>query len=108
MLIAECDGVPIGFANVTSTDEDGDAELTAMYILPTHQQNGYGQKLFQAAIASLAEAKQLFVYVDNQNIIGKNFYEKQGFQLLATFSESFNGHPVETAEYVYKIPVPIA
>ncbi|AOV06652.1 GNAT family N-acetyltransferase [Sporosarcina ureilytica] len=108
MLIAECDGVPIGFANVTYIDEDGDAELTAMYILPTYQQSGYGHKLFQAALSHLAEAKQLFVYVDNQNVIGKNFYVKQGFQLLNTFSESFNGHPVETAEYVYKIPVAIS
>src|SRR5690625_2207384 len=108
MLIAECDGIPIGFANITPIDEDGDAELTAMYILPAYQQDGYGQQLFQTALARLAEAKQLFVYVDNQNAIGKNFYEKQGFQLISTFSETFIGHPVETAEYVYKIPTKIA
>lgn len=104
MLIAECDGVPIGFANFTAVDGDGDAELTAMYILPAFQKSGYGKALFQVALSKLSEAKQLFVYVDNQNVIGKNFYEKQGFQLVNTFSESFIGHPVETAEYVYKFP----
>lgn len=105
MLIAECDGVPIGFANFTTVDGDGDAELTAMYILPAYQKSGYGQTLFQVALSKLADAKQLFVYVDNQNVIGKNFYEKQGFQLQNIFSESFGGHPVETAEYIYKVPI---
>ena len=45
MLIAESEGVPVGFANITKVDDDGDAELTAMYILPTHQQSGYRQKI---------------------------------------------------------------
>ena len=44
VLVAEYyEGVPIGFANFTKRDEDGDSELTAMYILPSYQQNGYEQ-----------------------------------------------------------------
>ena len=42
VLVAECEGVPIGFSSFTKRDEDGDSELTAMYILPSHQENGYG------------------------------------------------------------------
>jgi ribosomal protein S18 acetylase RimI-like enzyme len=101
MLIAEREGVPIGFANITKVDEDGDAELTAMYILPTHQQSGYGKKLFHNALSTLKSASQVFVYVDGKNEIGRAFYEKQGFQLLDVFNETFEGHPVETAQYVY-------
>lgn len=101
VLIAECDGVPVGFANFTKVDEDGDAELTAMYILPKHQQTGYGKKLFQSILSTLAHASQVYVYVDGRNTNGRGFYEKQGFKLLEVFPETFEGHPVETAQYVY-------
>lgn len=108
MLIAECDGIPIGFANFTRIDDDGDTELTAMYILPDYQQSGYGKRLIQTALAKLANAKQLFVYIDEQNSLGRTFYEKQGFQLVDTFAETFEGYPVETAQYVYTFPTIIS
>ncbi|QUW23747.1 GNAT family N-acetyltransferase [Sporosarcina sp. Marseille-Q4063] len=101
MLIAESEGVPIGFANITKVDEDGDAELTAMYILPAHQHSGYGKKLFHNALSTLKSASQVFVYVEEKNEIGRAFYEKQGFKLLDVFEETFEGHPLETAQYVY-------
>ncbi|MFS0577167.1 GNAT family N-acetyltransferase [Sporosarcina sp. 179-K 3D1 HS] len=107
MLIAECNGVPVGFANFTKKDEDGDSELTALYILPSHQQDGYGRKLFEYALSKLQDAKQLFVYVDRHNQIGRTFYEKQGFELLDVFDELFEGYPVETAQYVYYIQEPV-
>ncbi|MFJ7935016.1 GNAT family N-acetyltransferase [Sporosarcina sp. NPDC096371] len=107
ILIAECQGIPIGFANFTKKDEDGDSELTAMYILPSHQHMGYGEKLFEHALSMLNDAKQLFVYVDSCNLIGRAFYEKQGFELLEVFEEDFEGHPVETAQYVYYIHKPV-
>ena len=51
----------------------------------------------------LPDAEQLFVYVDVRNQAGRAFYEKQGFELLDVFEELFEGHPVETAQYVYTI-----
>lgn len=104
MLVAECDGKPIGFANFTKTDTDGDSELTAMYISPSYQQTGYGNKLLQTALTQLADATQLFVYVNEQNLPGCAFYEKQGFQATEVFDETFEGHPVKTVQYVYKFP----
>ena len=101
VLIVEHEGVPIGFTNFTKVDEDGDAEITAMYILPTFQRAGYGEKLLQATLTVLADATQLFAYVDGNNKIGRAFYEKHGFQLLDLFDETFEGYPVETAQYVY-------
>jgi len=102
-LIAEYEGTPIGFANFTNVDNDGDSELTAMYILPSYQKTGFGKQLMEVALAELEEAIQLFVYVDGNNISGREFYEKQGFKLIDVFEETFEGHPVETAQYVYSI-----
>lgn len=107
MLIAECDGIPIGFANFTTIDADGDAELTAMYILPNYQQVGHGKKLFLKTLATLEDATNLFVYVDEQNSAGRTFYEKQGFQLVETFAEDFEGYPVKTVQYVYNFQTTI-
>ncbi|WP_203248146.1 GNAT family N-acetyltransferase [Sporosarcina beigongshangi] len=103
VLIAECEGMPIGFANFTKKDEDGDSELTAMYILPSHQSIGYGEKLLKHALSMLSGAQQFFVYVDGRNSNGRAFYEKHGFELLDVFEEYFEGHLVETAQYVYYI-----
>lgn len=102
-LIVECEGIPVGFANFTEVDNDGDTELTAMYILPTHQRSGYGQKLMQVAFTMLTDAVQLFVYVDGHNTSAREFYEKQGFQLFDVFEETFEGHPTETAQYIYTV-----
>lgn len=107
VLIAEYKELPIGFANFTKRDEDGDSELTAMYILPEYQQAGYGEKLLKYALSMLQDAQQLFVYVDARNTIGRAFYEKQGFELLDVFEEDFQGHPVVTAQYVYYIQSPV-
>ncbi|MDW0118032.1 GNAT family N-acetyltransferase [Sporosarcina thermotolerans] len=108
LLVAECEkGTPIGFLNFTKKDEDGDSELTAMYILPTYQHSGFGKKLFDQSICMLEDAKQLFVYVDSRNTVGRSFYEKQGFELIDVFEETFEGYPVETAQYVYYIPKPV-
>ncbi|KXH80933.1 GNAT family N-acetyltransferase [Sporosarcina sp. HYO08] len=103
LLIAECDGVPVGFINFTKKDADGDSELTAMYVLPGYQKVGYGKKLFKNALSMLRDAERLFVYVDGQNRNGRSFYEKQGFELQSVFQEDFEGLPVETAEYIYTI-----
>lgn len=107
VLVAEYEGVPIGFANFTKRDEDGDSELTAMYILPSHQQNGYGTQLFNYMLSILSDAQQLIVYIDGRNAIGRAFCEKQGFQLIDVFEEFFEGYPVETAQYVYCIHQPV-
>lgn len=102
LLVAESEtGIPIGFLNFTREDEDGDSELTAMYILPSYQHSGYGKQLIDYAINFLGSAKQLFVYVDSRNTGGRAFYEKQGFIQLDIFEEDFEGYLVETVQYVY-------
>ena len=106
LLIAEMDGIPVGFLNRTRVDNDGDSELTALYILPEYQRQGVGMQLFNAALSQLDNAVQLFVYVDDLNVHAKAFYEKMGFTLLEVFDEDFEGIAVETAQYVYTLQQP--
>ncbi|SEJ76352.1 Predicted N-acetyltransferase YhbS [Bhargavaea ginsengi] len=106
MLIAEHEGRPVGFANFTRVDEDGDAELTDMYLLPEYQGMGLGSALLEAGLSSLEDGRQLFVYVDCLNEGARTFYEKQGFELLEEFDELFEGYPTVTAQYVYYLKAP--
>lgn len=105
-LIAEHEGSPIGFANFTYVDDDGDAELTAIYILPAYQKLGYGKKLLEAGLSEMPTGKQLFVYVESKNGGARLFYEHYGFECLEEFEEYFEGHPLSTAKYVYLIKTP--
>jgi ribosomal protein S18 acetylase RimI-like enzyme len=103
LLLAEQDGQAIGFANFTKVDEDGDAELIAMYMKPEHQRSGYGKKLLVDGLSRLKGGIQLFVYVESENRKGRNFYEANGFELLEEFEELFEGHPLQTAKYVFHL-----
>lgn len=105
-LLAECNGEPVGFANFTYVDEDGDAELTAIYILPEYQKSGYGKRLLQAGLEKMQTGRQLFVYVESENKGARLFYENLGFECLEEFDEYFEGHPLSTAKYVYLLKTP--
>ncbi|MFJ7972273.1 GNAT family N-acetyltransferase [Psychrobacillus sp. NPDC096389] len=100
-LLAEYKGQPVGFASFTYVDEDGDAELTAIYILPEYQQLGLGKKLLQAGLEEMHTGRQLFVYVESENKKAREFYEHFGFECLEEFDEYFEGHPLSTAKYMY-------
>ncbi|MET1014277.1 MAG: GNAT family N-acetyltransferase [Paenisporosarcina sp.] len=97
----------VGFANFTRVDEDGDTELTAIYMHPSYQKLGYGKKLLQTGLDQIQAANQLFVYVESLNEKGRLFYEASGFTLLEEFDEYFEGHPLSTAKYVYYIKTPV-
>ncbi|RNF38541.1 GNAT family N-acetyltransferase [Planococcus salinus] len=106
LLLAEHDGEAVGFANFTKVDEDGDAELIAMYLKPEHQRNGYGKQLLHSGLSYLLNGSQLFVYVECENKKGRHFYETNGFELVEEFEELFEGHPLKTAKYVYRMKAP--
>jgi ribosomal protein S18 acetylase RimI-like enzyme len=97
----------VGFANFTKVDEDGDSELTAIYMHPDYQQLGYGKKLLEIGLQHIQKAEQLFVYVERENAKGRNFYERNGFTFLEEFDELFEGHPLSTTKYVYYIKTPV-
>lgn len=106
LLLAEHEGEPIGFANFTKLDDDGDSELIALYLKPEHQRNGYGKKLLDSGLTYLLDGSNLFVYVECENKKGRSFYEANGFEFLEEFEELFEGHPLQTAKYVYNLKAP--
>lgn len=107
MLMAEHEGEAIGFANFTKVDEDGDAELIAMYLKPEHQRNGYGRQLLHSGLSYLLNGSQLFVYVESENKKARCFYEANGFEFVEEFDELFEGHPLKTVKYVYNMKAPV-
>ena len=106
VLMAVHEGEPIGFANFTKVDEDGDAELIAIYLKPDYQGIGYGKKLLHSGLSYLLDGNQLFVYVECENKKGRSFYEANGFEFVEEFAELFEGHPLQTAKYVYNLKAP--
>lgn len=105
-LLAETEGKAIGFANFTYVDEDGDSELTAIYLLPEYQKNGYGNKLLHAGLREMKNVQQLYVYVESKNDSARGFYENFGFECLEEFDEYFEGHSISTAKYVLPVKTP--
>jgi ribosomal protein S18 acetylase RimI-like enzyme len=103
MLLAEHEGQPVGFANFTKVDEDGDAELIAMYLKPEHQGNGYGKQLLASGLTYLLNGSQLFVYVESENLKGRHFYESNGFEFIEEFEDLFEGYPLLIAKYVFNL-----
>lgn len=97
----------IGFASFTQVDEDGDSELTALYIAPDFKQKGYGTSLVEKGIKVLQDrGLNLFVYVESVNTAARAFYEKLGFELVEEFEEYFEGYPTTTAQYLYPLKTP--
>lgn len=97
----------VGFANFTRIDNDGDVELTAIYLLPSHQHLGYGKKLLIEGLHNIQNAQQLLVYVESDNQKGRAFYERNNFICMEEFDEFFEGHPLSTSKYVYNLKTPV-
>lgn len=107
MFVIEKEEQIRGFASFTRVDEDGDCELTALYISPTDVKQGLGTQLVEFGLTTLNElGEQLFVYVESINTPARHFYEKLGFQFIEEFDEYFEGYPVTTAQYLYPLKTP--
>ena len=73
-LVATVGESLIGFANFSNVNEEGQAELLAIYLLPTAQHKG--------------------------NKIGRQFYSAKGFQQVEEFDELFEGHMLKTIRLI--------
>ena len=78
-FLAYVDGQPSGFASYSEKPE-GVYHLNKIYILPSHQGQGLGQRLIQAVenAARQAGGRALELNVNRHNP-ALNFYERQGF-----------------------------
>jgi len=87
-VLAETDGVPVGYAFVTLGPpyagwETGDrlAELETLSVLPEHRGGGVGEALVEAVWARLAElgVDAMAITTTATNVNAQRFYERQGF-----------------------------
>ena len=78
-LLAYVEGQPSGFASYSEKPE-GVYHLNKIYVLPSHQSKGLGQRLIQAVETAVRQAggRTLELNVNRHNP-AISFYERQGF-----------------------------
>ncbi|AKZ64405.1 acetyltransferase [Herbaspirillum hiltneri N3] len=103
-FVAELDGELVGFAaGITLAERklDFDAELTALYVLPSAQRAGIGRRLLTEVAATLgaAGAPNMLVWVLAQNKKARDFYAHLDAQLLA--EQTFKWDELDLIEVAY-------
>jgi len=103
-FVAEVDGDLVGFAaGITLAERklDFDAELTALYVLPSAQRAGIGRRLLTEVAATLgaAGAPNMLVWVLAQNKKARDFYAHLDAQLLA--EQTFKWDELDLIEVAY-------
>ncbi|WP_412674524.1 GNAT family N-acetyltransferase [Aneurinibacillus aneurinilyticus] len=101
--VAEVDRKIVGFANFSPVKEDGETELTAIYLNPEHQGKGIGTALLNEGIINLEDAKEIFINVEKDNSIGTTFYKAKGFKVVSEFDDNFDGYILKTVRMVLKV-----
>jgi GNAT superfamily N-acetyltransferase len=102
----------IGFASIgPSRDEDIEQhrthELYAIYLTPENWGMGIGAALFLTVLKEVPEsAKWLSLWVLEENLRGRKFYESLGFLLDgATKSAEIDGYHPEEVRYCLALPL---
>lgn len=103
LFVAEIESNIIGFANFSPVNEEGKAELGAIYLYPEYQGKGVGSALLQKGINELSGIKEIYINVEKDNKIGKSFYDAKGFQVLKEFDDQFEGHTLKTVRMVLNV-----
>ncbi|UNF35748.1 GNAT family N-acetyltransferase [Bartonella krasnovii] len=63
------------------------AYLARLYVLPSYQRLGIGEKLLEQAIAINKIQGRIHLKVNSENIKGLSFYEKLGFKRIGQLYE---------------------
>ncbi len=102
-LLAEAGGEVAGFVNVgPSRDEEGTAELYAIYLDPTQYGRGVGRALMDAALARMRELgyAEATLWVLDGNERAERFYRAAGWRREeATKVEEILGATVREVRY---------
>ncbi len=91
--LLECDGEAVGHAaagpcGLPHPDvRPGDGELKRLYVLPAHQNGGWGGRLFGTALAWLERdgPRTLWISVWSENVGAQRFYARAGFELAGEY-----------------------
>src|SRR5699024_7448846 len=87
IFVAEKENRIVGFANFTPVNNEGQSELSAIYLDQDFQGEGIGTALLQRGIKELENLKELYLDVEKENTIGKAFYDSNGFKTEKERSE---------------------
>lgn len=82
----------------------GQGEIISIYFLPDYMGKGYGRHLLKAVIEELKKMRfqKIFLWVLEENIRARHFYEKQGFSLTEDFlDDDIGGKKLREVRYVY-------
>ena len=77
-LVAEQDGEIVGHALARQRDAE-ELVLARLYVLPTHQRQGVGERLLAAVVERHPAARRLRLGVEAENPKALGFYRRQGF-----------------------------
>jgi RimJ/RimL family protein N-acetyltransferase len=103
IFVAEMDMEIVGFANFSMVDQDGKAELGAIYLLPEFQGIGIGTALLNEGLKKLPGIRKIHLRVEKHNVRAKRFYESKGFKAVTEMEEDFNGHMLTTVWMVWNV-----
>lgn len=96
MCVAEIENKILGFANFSPVNNEGESELSAIYLHPNYQKNGIGTALLEHGITTLKHVKKIYIDVEKDNKLGRIFYQAKGFKTIKEFDDDFDGHILKT------------
>jgi len=81
----------------------GWGEIMSIYLLPEYFGKGFGKPLFDNSISALLDKgyNKIYIWVLEQNIIARKFYEKNGFSLLDSKPNNIGGKDLMSVRYIY-------
>lgn len=100
--VAKVAGEIVGYANFSNKKDAGEVELGAIYLDPSHQNQGIGSALLHYGCEQL-QPKKVFINVESQNNIGKQFYVAKGFKIVSEFDDDFDGHILKSVRMVLSL-----
>ncbi|HYR39221.1 MAG TPA: N-acetyltransferase [Methylomirabilota bacterium] len=102
--VARLDGPSIvGMVTVRHRDT-GTVMVDRLYVLPIHQRQGVGDALLRAGLAAFPGSRRARLDVEEQNRIGRTFWQKQGSSEVGRRVERVAGAVLEMVE-MEKAPV---
>lgn len=107
-IICIDDGIIVGTSSFSASRLErfaGWGEIISIYLLPDYIGKGYGKRLIEYAVSELKKLgyKDIFLWVLEENIRAKKFYEKVGFIPTHDYlNDHIGGKEVKEIRYIYK------
>lgn len=100
------DGNVVAFSHVIPYPNSGTSfELARIYSLPQTHGTGVGTSLLNKILETVLNLKELSAWVEQDNTIGREFYERHNFAIVGEKEDNFFGHKTQLLKYVLsKLP----